>query len=370
MAKDWMTSLVRDFGQAADSMKSLSTDVVKLASPSLNWAVGNGGLVEGKVAVCFGPESGGKSLLAQLTMIEIQKKYPDSIVVYFDTEYSFNRDWFKQLGGDLSRAYVRQSNDPVKIFDYMWGEMLELLQDGCPIKGIVIDSVRNIAYPKDIRKVSTDVIMGGSGANYLPAAFKRMVPIVRQYSILTMLVTQVGEELDMYKKAKNPWTIPDGRALKHTADYMLQVEKLDTKENIMEDGETIMGSAAQVGHKVRVKCKKNRTNAPNRIAEFWLRYDRGIVRQGEEIYELGKSLGIVRHPINPATGKENNGYWQIGDKEPIKGEENTKNFVSVHPDIQDYIMNLCFKVDDSAVNSRTQTLEKEQASVEVDLGAL
>src|SRR5207245_2392721 len=89
--------------------------VIKLASPSLNWAIGNGGLVVGKAICFYGAESGGKSLLMQLTLIQIQKQDPEAICVLFDAEYAFNPSWFKKLGGDLDRLYVRQTNDPVKI---------------------------------------------------------------------------------------------------------------------------------------------------------------------------------------------------------------------------------------------------------------
>ena len=365
--KKWMSSLTADFGAIADSLPEPTDKVINLASPSLNWSIGNGGLVEGKAICWYGPESGGKSLLMQLTLIQIQRQNPEAICVLFDAEYSFNKAWFRKLGGDLLRLYVRQTNDPLKIFDYISGEMLEKIQEGCPIKAIAIDSVKSIKYPKDVKKQSTDLTMGGGGASYLGSALKHVTPVIRENGITCLLVQQVYEEMDQYKKMRNPWIVPDGRALKHFCDYMAQVEKLETKENVIEIGENIHGGAAQIGHKVRVKFKKNRVAAPYRTAQFTLNYDEGIVDTGNEIFDLAKSLGIIHHPVNPETGKENNQMWRFATQEAIRGEANMRNAVLASKDLQDAIMAACNAADTDAVTSRNNSMDM---SVDIDLDKL
>lgn len=363
----WMSKMCNDFSKAAAEMKSPSAEIIKLKSPSLNWAIGNSGLSEGKVAVMFGRESSGKSLLSQLYIIEIQKKYPESIQILFDAEFSFNRDWFAKLGGDLNRLLVKQTNDPTQIFDWMWGDMLEMLQDGAPINAIMIDSIRAIVYPKDVKKVSTDQIMGGSGAPYLGACFKRILPIIRQYNITTLLVQQVSQELDPMKAMRNPYVLPDGNALKFFADYMIQVDKIETSKGVIEEGTTIMGSKQQVGHKVRLKLKKNRVGAPARVAEFMLHYDKGIINIEEELFELAKSLGVVYHPTNPDTGKVNNQMWQFAEIS-IRGEDNMKTWVKSNPNRHQEIFDACNNVSNDKLEKRN--VELCAADAEIDLGEL
>lgn len=333
MTNKWMTKLTKDFGCIADQMKEPSADIIKMPSPSLNYCVGNGGILVGKAVCLFGPESGGKSLLMQLMLVEIQKRNKESICMLFDAEYSFNKDWFRKLGGDLSRLVVKQTNDPLKIFDYMENEVLEMLQEGMPLHGIAIDSVKSIKYPGDYKKKSTDITMGGSGAKYLGPALKGLLPVIRDYNITTLLVQQVYEELDQYKAMRNPYKLPDGRALKHFCDYMLQVEKLETKDNIIVDGKNMTGSENQIGHKVRVKAKKNRCGAPYRVAEFTLQYDKGIVDTEVELFNLAKSLGIIYHPISETTGKANNMMWKFDDYDAVKGEENMLQWFLERKDI-------------------------------------
>lgn len=361
---DWMQKLTKDFGIIASKMERVSDAVIQIESPSFNWCVDNGGLGVGKVACFFGPESGGKSLLMQLVLAQIQIDDPTAICVLFDTEYSFNKDWFTKLGGDADRLIVRQSNDPLQIFDYIYGEMLEMIQDGAPIKGLAIDSVKAIRYPKDIKDKSTKQTMGGGGASYLGSALKGVIPVIREHKITSIFVQQVYEEMDEYKKMNNPWKVPDGRALKHACDYMLQVEKLETKAGRIEEGKNIYGGAHQVGHIVRVKAKKNRTGAPYRVAEFTLSYDNGIINIGDEVFNLAKSLKVIYHPVNEETGRENTQMWAFGDYDPVRGEANMKKMVLEDAEMRQKMIEACNSVSDEVLKKRNDELETTTVNLE------
>lgn len=362
----WMSKLTKDFGVVASEFKKTIPAAVPSWSPSLNWATGIGGYRPGKVNIMYGPESSGKTMLSMMALIELQQRDSEAIVVWFDAEYSFEPTYFAQLGGDLDRLIVRRSNDPLKIFDYIGGEMLEMLQEGAPIKGICIDSIRSIRFPKDIKKQSTDMIMGGTGANYLPSAFKMILPVIADYNLLTFFIQQVSIQIDPMKALRNPYVLPDGQALKHAGDLMLEVVKLDTKANVVESGENIHGGAQQIGHKIRVKVKKNRMGVPARTAQFTLGYGKGVINTGEEIFELAKSLGIIYHPQNLLTGKENVQMWQFGANDPVRGEENMKQAVVSSPDLQKQIMEACYKIVDAKVEVDADGVVKDDdVSVEI-----
>jgi recombination protein RecA len=346
----WMSKLTADFGIVAKNLNNKLPPVVPTRSPSLNWATGIGGFQPGKVAVLYGPESSGKSLLAMMAVADEQKKDKEAIFIWFDAEFSFNLPLFIKIGGDPERLIVRKSNDPLKIFDYIGGEMLEALQEGAPIRGIVIDSIKAIRYPKETNmKQTTDQKMGGTGASYLPSTLKLVIPVIAEYNLLTFFIQQVTMEIDPMKALRNPYVITEGRALKHAADIMLEIVKLDTKAGVVESGENIHGGAQQTGHKVRIKVKKNRLGAPARSAQFTWHYDNGVVDTATEIFELGKSLNIVYHPTNPETGKENAQIWIVGNYTPIRGEANMLAFVQGSKAVQDEIMVACFKHKDALV---------------------
>jgi recombination protein RecA len=345
---NWMQKIVSEFGVAASDLNNKLPDPVPTRSPSLNWALSIGGFQPGKVSVLYGPESSGKSLLAMMAVADYQKKDKDAIFIWFDAEFSFNLALFNKIGGDAKRLVVRKSNDPLLIFDYIGGEMLEMLQDGAPIRGIVIDSIKAIRYPKEVNmKQTTDQKMGGTGASYLPSALKLIIPVVAEYNLLTFFIQQVTMEIDAMKALRNPYVITEGRALKHAADVMLEIIKLDTKNGVVESGETISGAAQQTGHKVRIKVKKNRLGAPARMAQFTWHYDNGVVDTGNEVFDLAKSLGVVYHPTNPETGKENVQMWAFGDSAPVRGEANMRAAVVGSKKMQDEILAACHEYKDT-----------------------
>ncbi len=367
----WMSKLTSDFGAVAEDLGTTLLPVQPTRSPSLNWALANGGFQPGKVSVLYGPESSGKSLLAMMAVADYQKRDKDAIFIWFDAEFSFNLPLFKKIGGDAKRLVVRKSNDPLKIFDYIGGEMLEMLQEGAPIRGLIIDSIKAIRYPKESNmKQTTDQKMGGTGASYLPSALKLIIPVIAEHNLLTFFIQQVTMEIDPMKALRNPYVITEGRALKHAADVMLEIVKLDTKNGVVESGENIHGGAQQTGHKVRVKVKKNRLGQPARSAQFTYHYDNGIIDTDVEIFELAKSLGIVFHPVNPETGKVNAQMWQVGNHEPIRGEANMLAFVKGSKSVQEEIMASCFQHQDAPANLDAEGMVVDEDGldgVEIDL---
>lgn len=371
MTNKWLSKMVSDFGVVASQLTKASPPIVPTRSPSLNWALDIGGFQPGKVYVPYGPESSGKSLLAMMAVADVQARDPEAIFVWFDAEFSFNLPLFIKVGGDPDRLYLRRTNDPLKIFDYIGGEMLELLQDGAPIKGFIIDSIKSIRYPKESNmKQSTDQKMGGTGASYLPSALKIVVPVIAEFNLLVFLVQQVTMEIDAMKALRNPYVITEGRALKHAADVMLEIVKLDTKKGVLEAGETISGSAHQTGHVVRVKVKKNRLGRPARVAQFAYHYDLGIVKQAEEIYALAKSLGVIFHPISDSTGKPNAMMWQFAGHPPIKGDANMEQWVMGSKQIQDEIMKACYSHRDAVVvqvDADGVVLERDLEDLNLDI---
>lgn len=367
---NWMSKLTKDFGAVAEDMALNTEKVISMPSPSLNWAVGNGGIIEGKALCLYGPESGGKSLLMQLMIKEIQRRDPEAIAVLFDAEYSFNKEWFQKLGGDPSRLVVRQTNDPLKIFDWIEKDLQAMIQDGAPVRALAIDSVKAIRYPKDHKKQSTDLTMGGGGASYLGPALKAILPVIRENNLTTLMVQQVYEELDPMKALANPYKLPDGRALKHFCDYMLEVTRIDAKKGkIFDDAKGELGSSVnklQIGHEVKVKVKKNRTAAPFRTARFKLTYNDGIVDTVNELVDLAVSLGVVFHPLSASSGKPNAQAWQIGEHDQVRGLDNFKAWVADNPNVVDEMAAACNDSTNAQSEKRNEQLNSDDVEINLD----
>jgi hypothetical protein len=192
-----------------------------------------------------------------------------------------------------------------------------------------------------------------------------VLPVIAEHQLLTFLIQQVSIQIDPMKALRNPYVLPDGQSLKHIGDLMLEIQKMDTKAGVIEKGETITGSAQQLGHKVRVKVRKNRLGVPARVAQFTFHYDLGITDTGGEIFELAKSLGIIYHPTNPDTGKANVQMWVFGNYPPVRGEANMKQMVIDDAGLQKEIINACHSFKDSAVEADASGFVEDDGDAEV-----
>lgn len=366
----WMSKICSDFGIIAEELNTSLLPVIPSRSPSLNWATGVGGFQPGKISILYGPESSGKSLLAMMAVADYQKRDSEAIFIWFDAEFSFNLPLFIKIGGDPKRLVIRKSNDPFKIFDYIGTTLLELLQDGAPIRGLIIDSIKSIRYPKESNmKKTTDQKMGGTGAAYLPTALKLIIPVIAEHNLLAFCIQQVTKELDPMKALRNPFVITEGQALKHAADIMLEITKVENKKSVLEGGDTISGSTAQVGHQIRVKVKKNRLGVPARQAQFTYHYTHGIINTDQEIYELAKSLGIIYHPISSTTNKPSLVLWQFANYPAIKGEANMIAWLKESTKIQEEVLQACNNYKDSpiTIDSDGCVVEEIDADVSINL---
>ena len=87
--------------------------------------------------------------------------------------------------------------------------------------------------------------------------------------------------------------------------------------NIGIIGLGVVGTACKngfekVGHTVRAKIQKNKVGAPFRQAEYKVEYEKGIVSQGEELFDLAVKYGLIERPNNQS-------YMVYGEK--VRGRD-------------------------------------------------
>ncbi len=296
---NWYTKIQKmNQGIVADALESVKTRLLPLPSPSLNWALG-GGLAFGKIATIFGPEQSGKSLVAQLAIAELHKTDPEAWAIWYDAEFSFDKDYAAKLGVDLKRLWLIQTNKPTNIFDHFADTVWSMIQDGFPCKIMVIDSIKSIMAPKEASLDSIESFVIGDLSSLLNKAFRKIIEPIRKGKVLTICVQQVNEEMDPMKIRRGiKWHVPSGQALKHFSDYMILVEKVEAKSSKLFDPthKNIQNLPIQVGHTVRCKIEKSRVDCPHLVAEFRLRYGVGVVDTELEIAKLAVELGLVSRP--------------------------------------------------------------------------
>jgi RecA/RadA recombinase len=359
----WMTMLCKDEkGEKAANAKSPSRIV--LDSPSLNWALG-GGLLEGHTTAFYGPEQSGKSLLSMVAAAAIHKRYEDGIVVLVSSEMRTPPpERLIPLGVDPERLFVRKVNTIHDIFDWIACAdskfknsdgtdgppgLLYMLRDGAPIRGLMIDSIKAIQGPKEMASESAEDTIMGDLSRYLNPALKKILPVIRDHALTTVLVQQVNMNMnpDEVKYQNKKWTIPSGQALKHFCETMVLVERMTNKDSKLFDADLsgIRELPLQMGHSIRCTVDKANLDRPFRDAEFRIHYNKGLVDKGLEVFKLAKSMNVIVHPKNEK-GADINTQWVFTSGDVAKkwiGAENCINDLEENIDLRLLVMSEVYK---------------------------
>jgi recombination protein RecA len=86
--------------------KSIKTDVVSSGCLSLDVALGVGGFPRGRIIEIYGPESSGKTTLAQHLVAEVQKL--GGIAAFVDAEHALDPEYAAKIGVKINEMLISQ----------------------------------------------------------------------------------------------------------------------------------------------------------------------------------------------------------------------------------------------------------------------
>jgi recombination protein RecA len=359
MSKNWLSALLKDEKNLQGSAVSPKARVI-LPSPSLNWALG-GGFYKGYTTCLYGPEQSGKSLIGLMAIGALHQSDPEAYAVLISAEMRPpDPERAKLIGVDPDRLIIRQANTLHDVFDWVSSPdsefknsdgskgspgMRYLLQEGAPIKGLMIDSIKSIQGPKEQNAESAEKDIMGDMSKFLNPALRNILPVIRQAELMTILIQQVNMNMnpDEVKYQNKKYTIPSGMALKHFCESMILVERVESKDSkiFSEELKGIRDLPLQEGHTIRAKVEKANLDAPFREAEFRLNYTKGIVDIGLEIAKLAVGLGLIKHPLNDK-GAEIVSQWLFKDKKWI-GFDKAVTEIETTPELQRAILAEIYK---------------------------
>lgn len=320
----------------------------KTDSPGLNYIL-NGGIRQGGLYIITGPQGCGKSFITMSWVANLLKKDPENVVVWFDTERSFNEHFAKTLftADQHRRCPFEHVSYGHEIFDYFENVLLGMIDQGMKIAACVIDSVQGIIPPKEANSKSVEDATMGDLSSLLPKALRKILigsrPRLRDKfdGVAWFFISQVRANLDpsaIYTGEK--YKITGGSSFLHSVDVILELDPIQSKKTkIFDETQSNMNDTAiQIGNRIRAKVKKNRYGPPFRVSEFDFSYDYGIINQHQEIFTLGSNLGIIKREGNTyifndqkiAVGevnavaeiKSNQELYQLIEKEIIKESKN------------------------------------------------
>lgn len=308
MANKWMAQLQKLDG-AVDQKYDATADenILKSPSPSLNWIYGkNGGIPLGSSALFYGPQKSGKSLASYLYAGEVHRKYPEGMVIRFDTEM---RSMFQMKGNwgiDYDRFMPFDTNNPVEVFDQITGPIADMVKNGMPLKLLIIDSMTALAGLREQDAESISKIQMGDRAAAVTKGLKQILPFLRRNKVTFIATSHLRANFDagMYgpkEKAALSW------AEKHFFEHFIEVKRDGSKEGKadilgekLENDEIkdFRGNAEITGHKIFVKMAENSLGTAGRSGAFTVDYTQGLINVHEEVFELAKMYNLIDRPNN------------------------------------------------------------------------
>ncbi len=264
---------IMKFGEA----KKVNVDSIPSGCLSLDLALGVGGVPRGRIVEVFGPESSGKTTLAQHIIAEAQKM--GGVAAFIDAEHALDPDYAKKIGIKVNDMLISQPDTGEQAL-----EILETLVRSNAVDVIVVDSVAALVPRKEIEGEMGDSHMGLQ-ARLMSQALRKLTGIVSKTKTVVVFINQTRQKIGVM--FGNPETTTGGTALKFYSSLRVEVRRAAQ----IKQAEQIIGN--------RVKCKivKNKVAAPFKTCEFDIMYNEGISLAGD-LLDLGVNLEVIKKAGN------------------------------------------------------------------------
>lgn len=344
MANKWMQRLQKMDGVAKEKRDPFAK-VIRTFSPSANYVYGKThGLPLGYTTVLYGPPKGGKSVLSHMMMGWLHQTDPEAIAIKIDTEYradaQLNSEACKMYGIDEERLLVMKTNSPAKIFDQIEGHVAALCAQGAPIKLIVIDSISGVQGRREQKTESVEDHTIGDHAQTIQIGLKRILPVIRDYNIALVIITQVRAEMDPVEvKRKKKFKMQASFGLRHMAEYFVEVQRdynaagrkdLNKKDLVNAGVVDFAGKNEVVALKINVKMAESSMGPQGRMGKFTFHLGEGLINVHEEVFLLGKQYGILSEP------ESGNGF--IFGTEKFRGKDHLLEELKQRPELRDAVV--------------------------------
>jgi recombination protein RecA len=310
-----MSQIDRRFGKGSimkmgEANSRLVIETIPTGAISLDLALGVGGIPRGRITEIYGPESSGKTTLAQHIIAEAQKM--GGTAAFIDAEHAFDPIYAAGCGVNIDDLLVSQPDTGEQAL-----EICETLVRSGAVDIVVVDSVAALVPRAEIEGDMGDSLPGLQ-ARLMSQALRKLGGAVSKSRTALVFLNQLRMKIGVM--FGNPETTTGGQALKFYSSVRLDIRRIES----IKSGTDVIGSRA------RVKVVKNKVAPPFRQAEFDIMMNEGISREGN-ILDVAVNMEIVR---------KSGAFFYLGDDRIGQGRENAKNFLKANPALADEIAGL------------------------------
>ena len=280
-------------------------DMVPTDVPMINVALSgslDGGLSPG-LTVLAGPSKHFKTSFALIMAAAYLNKYPEAVMLFYDSEFGSPQAYFEQFGVDTSRVLHTPITNVEELKFDMIGQ-LENLDRGDKVI-VVIDSIGNLASKKEMEDALNEKSVADmSRAKALKGLFRMATPYLAMKDIPMVAVNHTYQEMGLFPKA----IVSGGTGIYYSADNIWILGRQQEKK-----GQDIIGYNFVINVE-KSRYVKEKSKIP--IAVSW----EGGVQKYSGLTEVAVAGGYVRKPsvgwyeaMNPTTGEVLSGKVRMAD---------------------------------------------------------
>jgi len=297
----------------------ISTDV-----PMINVALSgsiDGGLAPG-MTVLAGPSKHFKTSFALLMAGAYMNKYPDAVMLFYDSEFGSPQAYFEQFDIDAERVlHTPIANVEELKFDLI--AQLEGLERGDRVI-VVIDSIGNLASKKELEDaINEKSVADMSRAKALKGLFRMCTPYLTMKDIPLLAINHTYMEIGLFPKA----VVGGGTGIYYSADNIWILGRQQDKK----------GTEIQGYHFV-INVEKSRYVKEKSKIPITVSWDGGV-RSYSGLLDVALAGGYVIKPSNGWYAAVDMETGEIGSKvrydqtlekefwDPIFNDTDFKEFV-------------------------------------------
>ena len=286
-------------------------DMIPTPVPIINVALSgslDGGLTPG-LTMWAGPSKHFKTAFSLLMAKSYLDKYPDSALLFYDSEFGTPQSYFKSFGIDTERVLHTPLTDIEQLkFDVM--TQLTQLERGDKLI-VIIDSIGNLASKKEVEDaLDGKSVADMSRAKQIKSLFRMITPHLSLKDIPMIVVNHTYKEIGMFPKD----IVGGGTGSYYSADNIFIIGRQQEKEG-----------TEVVGYNFIINVEKSRYVKEKSKIPVSVSFDGGISKWSG-LLDVALESGHVIKPSNGWYSKVNKDTGEIEDKKYREKETDTKDF--------------------------------------------
>jgi len=304
-------SKIKETDILAESKFFAKKDMVPTSIPIINLALSgrlDGGITPG-LTMWAGPSKHGKSMFSLLMAKAYLDRYPDSALLFYDSEFGSPQSYFASFGIPTDRVIHTPITDVEALkFDIM--SQLQNIERGEKLM-IVIDSIGNLASKKEVEDaLDGKSVADMSRAKQMKSLFRMVTPHLNLKDIPMVVINHTYKEIGMFPKD----IVGGGTGSYYAADNIFIMGRQQEKEG-----------TELAGFNFIINVEKSRYVREKSKIPVNLNFDEGISKWSG-LLDIALATGHVTKPSNGWYSRVDVETGEIEEKKFRMKDTNTVEF--------------------------------------------